>query len=93
MFLYTNDPMSIRSRFQAPPVQSPEENPNLKPRAPQIDPWASRGRFQNVNLPSNAEERTRVPDKNVVFQQKQTTTGPNKVEEEETTTTVMEDAS
>ena len=53
--------MSIRSRFQASPAQASAENPNLTPLPPQIDPWASRGRFQQVNLGVNpAEERTRV---------------------------------
>lgn len=92
--------MSIRSRFQGLPSTAPQENPNLVPRAPIVDPWASRGRFQQVNLGTNpAEERTKVGfvDDNTRLQ---TTTNagvrsdksaPKVVQKEETTTTVIED--
>ena len=83
--------MSIRSRFQAPPIQSPDQNPNLKPLPPRVDPWTSRGRFQNVNLPSSAEERTRVQNQNVVFQEKKTTSSGKGESEKEETTTVVEE--
>lgn len=93
--------MSIRSRFQGVPAQTSQENPNLKPLPPQIDPWASRGRFQQVNLGSNpAEERTRVEviqdDKLSSSHPKSdsdntTTTKPKIVKEEESITTIIED--
>jgi hypothetical protein len=49
------------SRFQAPPSQQAAENPNLRPRSAQLDPWASRGRFQQANLATDsAEDRTKL---------------------------------
>ena len=49
------------SRFQAPPAPKSSENPNLTPLTAQVDPWANRGRFQQVNLgTSSAEDRTKL---------------------------------
>jgi|SRR6478609_449808 len=95
------------SRFQAPIVEKTSENPNLQPRRAQVDPWANRGRFQQVDLgPSSAEERTRLSpgitweNRLSVPKSQQTTTTttthddankPKVVHEEETTTTVIED--
>jgi len=90
--------MSIRSRFQALPPQLASENPNLKPRAPIVDPWASRGRFQNVNLGANpVEEQTRVDLNNegrlqpAHLSQSGKASAPKVVKQEETVTTVVED--
>lgn len=67
--MYNKKDMS--SRFQAPSsFTQVQTNPNLTPLPPQVDPWASRGRFQQVNLGTNpAEERTRLPD-NVTFERR-----------------------
>lgn len=83
--------LNYRSRLQAIPTQAGSDNPNLIPKPPIVDPWASRGRFQQVNLGmGSAEERTRVPDKKVVVEEtKQKVSTPKKVEE--TTTIILED--
>jgi len=69
--------MSYRSRLQSP-FQSSQENPNLTPLPPQVDPRGGLGRFQKVNLTTNsAEERTRVPDQ--VYVRRTVITTPNDI--------------
>jgi hypothetical protein len=84
-----------RSRFQAIPIQNAEPNPNLTPRPPKLAPWVRRGRFQNVNLPIKAEERTRVNEPTLLTQKQETQTtdasGNSETTKEETVTTVIDE--
>lgn len=80
--------MSIRSRMQAP-FHLPQENPNLKPLPPQVDPNSARGRFQHIGATAEAEERTRVsqPQEVHIVQSE----APKPAKETKTTTTIIEE--
>jgi hypothetical protein len=92
--------MTARSRLQAPFKPDTTENPYLKPLPPQVDPFGSRGRFQQVNLGAqNAENRTKIPFQSIVEEmvvpaEEQTESDGQHVQrttKTTTTTTVVED--
>ena len=83
--------LNARTRLQAPYKPDTSENPYLKPLPPQVDPFGSRGRFQQVTLGAHsAEEQTRVPSQTVVYEEK-VVPGDHTKTETTTTTTVVED--
>ena len=77
----------MRSRLQAPFQSNTGENPHLQPLPPQVDINSGRGRFQQVSLGNtSAEDRTKVEEKIVVTEEKETPLKTQKT----TTTTVIE---
>lgn len=81
------------SRLQAPyqPTSNSNQNPHLVPLPPQVDINSGRGRFQQVNLGTSAEDRTRVEgETKQVTIEEHTQETPLKTQKTTTTTTVIE---